>query len=901
LSNNQNSAGSEKFHETRLASLEQIFTEDVITSIPYYQRNYTWQSAKTDDRPVAKLFGDFIKKYNDWIDYSSLSEAEYMLGTLVYVKQKSRVHNRTNFQIVDGQQRTSTITMLLCIVRDIIIENNYDKITSDMRTWKESNLEYFIKLVEVAEENPIVNNSSHTQKHIEWKLKMNRVDAETFKKYIQFYRKSDFSKFVDEGKDFIKISKKIEWLNEQLVSKTPEIELKDSQRLIISAYCYLYKQVQDYLIVSFLNSKEAKDTLNELEEKALHNAMEKIKNKPKDFELDDDFFTNDVNGYDVLSIGQWSATEHENEFDKLYETYKKTKTGKNKTKQEYIKHLLSTKEKKLKKIRNTEKENQHSILNSQKRNFNLPTLIQFIKLIVMGKMFVTRNEVNDERDAIQIFDTMNSAGTELTKSNLIKNLIVKNVPESEQSDIASKWDDDIIEQVGEKMGDQFILQSLRSRGLKSKTQQEIYDFDKFHVPEHDKTTTPNGKNLYSIIQWKIEHDLDPALEPEVSRASNAKRFVDELVDDAKIYTYLINSEDETNPANPRNSLLHTMTDMNFLKYTYIRLPMYTAYREWAKTSNEFILLLKFLVPFFFKYKTMSDKNATKLEGYMITACEMIKNGKENEKEKTLYNIIKYLLSTYPDAEFENDLSVVGKDDTICKYVLHKINSYLTDNFSDVKPIDGLHLEHILPKSPKVNGNGELWNKDDFFTGYKTKNWPHYPEKLKSNWHKMLGNLTLLHYKTNTTIGNSNFKAKLSWKNKENIGVGFEKSELPLNKKTVLVCSRCKKVKREWWRAESIIERTETLNDYALKVWKSPGIFCSDTNCFGHTNPVQLFGDLDQVLSAVCEQTCDKDGIEFTDKNQCGEALIVKWYDTIPEYDVPTAYVHKEDSDDSTTP
>ncbi len=882
-------SGSLKFKDTKLRSLGQIFSESTINSIPYYQRDYSWKSVTTDERPVAKLWDDFITKYNDWVLSGNIAESEYMLGTMVFVKQKP-IGVYDNFEIVDGQQRISTITMILCIVRDIVIENNFSNISRDMNSWP-NNLESFVRLVEIIEEQPITTTTSERRAtHKDWKLKMNRVDAEVYKKWIQEYRSDPDHHFSEPGKDFMKISEKIKYLDEQLKSKNPALNFSASKKLVIQAYVYLYNEIQSSLIVSLLNTAEANEKLENLDKESKNTARKNIEGKPENFELPNDFFTNDVDGYNILnSSTKWTDLAHEQKFDELYEKFQNTKRGKDKSRDEFIKSRLSTYLKKFNPILGKESTRVHDKLCAQERKNHLPQLFQFINNIVMQRMFVTRSEVKEDKDAFQIFDTMNSAGLELSKSNLIKNLIIKHVPVLEQENIAKKWDEEIIDKVGLSVADTFILQSLRSRGLEDPDNVGKYIFDKFHVKEHDKITVPSGKNLYNVIRWKIDTSNVSGCSSEESKSIMAKQFIDNLVEDALIYEYLVYGDTISPvPANPLASLDGCIYDMNYLGAKYIRIAMYTAYREWTKTSNEFILLMKFLVPFFFKYKTIGDNNASKLESNMITVCEMIKNGDQSNREDTLYDIVKFLLSTYSDGDFKNDFENLGTDEKILKYILHRINTYLADKYADVRVIDNLELEHILPKSPKKSLYSDGgWELDRFFTGYDTSTEPHYQKQFSTNWVWMLGNLTLLHYKTNKTIGNSNFGKKLLWKNQDGDDLGYSKSQLPINIDTLLKDENGND--RQDWTALSLIERTEILNDKALEVWKLPEIFCSNSNCYGSKNPITVTGTKKEVLESMCCDIRDVNGQECSPVVQCGNKLIVKWHKPAPEYRVPQAY------------
>lgn len=78
--------------------------------IPKYQREYEWD---VDDLEV--LLTDFLEHYDDWKEEPDPeNRAAYFTGTIV-------VHQDPNNRyVVDGQQRITTTTVILCALRDII-------------------------------------------------------------------------------------------------------------------------------------------------------------------------------------------------------------------------------------------------------------------------------------------------------------------------------------------------------------------------------------------------------------------------------------------------------------------------------------------------------------------------------------------------------------------------------------------------------------------------------------------------------------------------------------------------------------------------------------------------------------------------------------------------------------
>ena len=120
---------------------------------------------------------------------------------------------------------------------------------------------------------------------------------------------------------------------------------------------------------------------------------------------------------------------------------------------------------------------------------------------------------------------------------------------------------------------------------------------------------------------------------------------------------------------------------------------------------------------------------------------------------------------------------------------------MTYKRQDVKPIDSLTLEHILPK------NTQNWDQNEFF-----KNYPRSDMKM-DDFVERLGNFTLLHDAVNKKLQNATFKIK---KNGSNDKPGYVKSKLNINKQTV--CNY------DEWTALVIEEREKELAKHASVVW-----------------------------------------------------------------------------------
>lgn len=80
-------------------------------SVPDFQREYVWQREQ-----VEKLLQDFYDEFYDE-DGRILPGPEYFLGSIVACKADDGT-----FRLIDGQQRMTTLYIILCVIRDVFME-----------------------------------------------------------------------------------------------------------------------------------------------------------------------------------------------------------------------------------------------------------------------------------------------------------------------------------------------------------------------------------------------------------------------------------------------------------------------------------------------------------------------------------------------------------------------------------------------------------------------------------------------------------------------------------------------------------------------------------------------------------------------------------------------------------
>jgi hypothetical protein len=111
---------------TKQYKVKELFSCDNYI-IPIYQRNYAWRNPEITQ--LIQDIVDYITKENTTIN----EKPNYYIGTLIVYERKNG--DKTTFETIDGQQRLTTLTILLSLIK-----NEYP--TIDISWFKELNLQF---------------------------------------------------------------------------------------------------------------------------------------------------------------------------------------------------------------------------------------------------------------------------------------------------------------------------------------------------------------------------------------------------------------------------------------------------------------------------------------------------------------------------------------------------------------------------------------------------------------------------------------------------------------------------------------------------------------------------------------------------------------------------------------
>lgn len=113
--------------EANKGILKNIFSEEFWFVVPQYQRPYVWQEDNIQEL-IDDLYYAFENKQN----------SEYFLGALVLKKTKEEEFRE--YEILDGQQRLTTLCMMIAVLRDLMKKQKYKWTLSEMIYQEENEL-----------------------------------------------------------------------------------------------------------------------------------------------------------------------------------------------------------------------------------------------------------------------------------------------------------------------------------------------------------------------------------------------------------------------------------------------------------------------------------------------------------------------------------------------------------------------------------------------------------------------------------------------------------------------------------------------------------------------------------------------------------------------------------------
>lgn len=237
-------------------SLSSVFDKSVF-NIPKYQRAYSWEE------------NNWRELWDDIKNYVYEKDREHFLGAVIHYHGESNGERFTNFEIIDGQQRITTLTILMRVI--------YEKL-------KENNIEVYSRFADELYEKYIGN-----LQHENYFLNLSKKDQLFFRDFIQ-----KISPNRRQGK--VVSNKNIRKCYEFFVKKISELNTTDNSKQVEEIYWELKKKLETnlifvvidvntdvdaYMIFESINSKRQGLTISDLLKNYIFSAADQYeKNKP---------------------------------------------------------------------------------------------------------------------------------------------------------------------------------------------------------------------------------------------------------------------------------------------------------------------------------------------------------------------------------------------------------------------------------------------------------------------------------------------------------------------------------------------------------------------------------------------------------------------------------------------
>jgi len=363
--------------------------------------------------------------------------------------------------------------------------------------------------------------------------------------------------------------------------------------------------------------------------------------------------------------------------------------------------------------------------------------------------------VSEEEDAYTIFETLNARGINLSAVDLVKNWLLKNLPEEHPSDKAKLLWDEI----------------KRVLGSSSETVNKDTFFRHFWISRY---AFVNEGRMYKSFRVLT-----------AQQAFSASEFQSQVLAEAKIYLQLVSPSSEDHKHHADREVYAALQALNLFRVTSIRpllMAVWAARAEKKLSVKQQTKVLKFLENFHFLYTSVAGLSSSGFDGKYSRAARDLRNATKVHAWNVLVELMASLAAKRPTKEifasgFHNIWFSNGdtRDKRLVHYIFGKLEQYHLK--TKELAVATISLEHIAPQSTN---------------------------SLKAVYGK-IGNLLPLDIDLNSNAGAKDLKSKIQH---------YKNSELKIVKDFVKLYGR-----RSVWDSTMIDERTNEMSLLAFeKIW-----------------------------------------------------------------------------------
>ena len=193
-------------------------------SIPIYQRKYSWT-----DKECNQLFEDVLRVGD------SIKEENHFIGSIVYMNQKAHIASPINkLMIIDGQQRITTISLLVSALSDFLFNNPNENIMNPYNL-----INYYL-----------INDKESGE--LKYKLILTDEDKVTLIKIIDNLTEED--KLPFEKEDSVRVKENYEYFKRKINEENAELIYQGLSKLLIIFVALEHNIDNPQLIFESLNS-----------------------------------------------------------------------------------------------------------------------------------------------------------------------------------------------------------------------------------------------------------------------------------------------------------------------------------------------------------------------------------------------------------------------------------------------------------------------------------------------------------------------------------------------------------------------------------------------------------------------------------------------------------------------
>lgn len=390
---------------------------------------------------------------------------------------------------------------------------------------------------------------------------------------------------------------------------------------------------------------------------------------------------------------------------------------------------------------------------------NLPNLEQLIQGI--NKLWIVEIGLDNEKDNPQlIYESLNSTGLPLSKSDLVRNFVLMQLDKTKQDELYNKFwhpmEQDFKIERNTMYFDRFIKDFLTIKLGKIPVIREVYNDFKYYVSiNRERGIEKIVEEIYKFANYYIQ-------------------FAFEKIDDSEIQKIV--------------------QDINELRvdvsYPFL-LEVFEDFDKDVISKEDVLTILKLVESYVFR-RAICNIPTNSLNKTFATLMRDVDKEKYVESLQATFVLMDGSQVFPKDEEFGmNFTSRNAYHLRNIKHILSKMENF--DGKKERVDLSSLNVEHIMPQ--RVDSIQEWKNE----LGEK---WEDVHEKYLHT----IGNLTLTGY--NPELSNKSFLEK------RNMDGGYAESPIVLNRYLA---------KLESWNEEEIKKRADSLKNIAVQIWKYPEI------------------------------------------------------------------------------